>query len=151
MMRSCWYPFYSNLTDFLALQPARQVGIKNGRRTVWKKETRDRIKVLKMELGDSRPIRSKPCSSEPDHFYLVSWHTESICCAMIESASCVPGHVSDFIDYFGLSLLFSCTKGITQLEAINLHMLLENILVCAQEAFWTCADLAFQGPHYVFP
>ena len=59
MMRSCWYPFYSNLTDFLALQPARQVGIKNGRRTVWKKETRDRIKVLKMELRDSRPIRSR--------------------------------------------------------------------------------------------
>ena len=41
------------------LRPAQQVGIKSGRRTVWKKETRDRIKVLKMGLGDSRPLGSR--------------------------------------------------------------------------------------------
>ena len=31
----------------------------SGRHTVWKKETRDRIKVLKTGLGDSRPPGSK--------------------------------------------------------------------------------------------
>ena len=70
---------------------------------------------------------------------------------MIKSASCVPGHVSHFIDYFELSLLFSCTRGISQLEVIDPHMLWENILVCVQAAFWICADPVFQVPHYVFP
>ena len=54
---------------------------------------------------------------------------------MIKSASCVPGHVSHFIDYFELSLLFSGTRDITQLEVIDPHMLWENILVCVQVAF----------------
>ena len=38
------------------LWPAQQVGIESGRHTVWEKETRDRIKVLKMGPGDSRPL-----------------------------------------------------------------------------------------------
>ena len=38
------------------LRPAQQVGIESGRHTVWEKETRDRIKVLKMGPGDSRPL-----------------------------------------------------------------------------------------------
>ena len=41
------------------LRPAQQVGIGSGRRTVWEKETRDRIKVLKMGLGDSRLLGSR--------------------------------------------------------------------------------------------
>ena len=41
---------------------------------------------------------------------------------MIKSASCVPGHISHFIDYFELPLLFVCTRGITQLEVIDPHM-----------------------------
>ena len=40
------------------LQPAQQVGIESGQHTVWEKETRDRIKVLKMGLVDSRPLGS---------------------------------------------------------------------------------------------
>ena len=36
--------------------PAQQVGIKH---TVWEKETRDIIKVLKMGPGDSRPLGSR--------------------------------------------------------------------------------------------
>ena len=70
---------------------------------------------------------------------------------MMKSASCIPGLVSYFIDYFELSLLISCTRGITQLEVIDPHMLWENILVCAQAAFWICADPVFQGPHYAYP
>ena len=35
------------------LRPAQQVGIESGRHTVWEKETRDRIKVLKMGPGNS--------------------------------------------------------------------------------------------------
>ena len=41
------------------LWPAQQVGIESGRHTVWEKETRDRIKVLKMGPGDSRPLGVK--------------------------------------------------------------------------------------------
>ena len=41
------------------LWPAQQVGIESGRHTVWEKETRDRKKVLKMGLGDSRPLGSR--------------------------------------------------------------------------------------------
>ena len=43
----------------LLLQPAQQVGIEGGRHTVWEKETRDRIKVLKMVSGDSGPLGSR--------------------------------------------------------------------------------------------
>ena len=88
----------------VVLRPAQQVGIESGRYTVWEKETRDRIKALKMGLGDSL---------EPHHFYLVSWQAESICCATMTSAFCVPSHVAHFIDNFKLFLLFSCTRGIT--------------------------------------
>ena len=95
------------------LQPAQQVGIESGRCTVWEEETRDRIKVLKMGLGDSRPLGQEPCCLELHHFHLASWQAESICCVTLKSASCVPGHVSHFIDYFKLSLLFSCTRAIT--------------------------------------
>ena len=42
------------------LQPAQQVGIEGGQCTVWEKETRDRIKVLKMGPGDSIPWVKSP-------------------------------------------------------------------------------------------
>ena len=41
------------------LRPEQQVGIKSGQHTVWEKETRDRIKVLKMGTGNSRPLGSR--------------------------------------------------------------------------------------------
>ena len=41
------------------LWPAQQVGIESGRRTVWDKETRDMIKLLKMGPGDLRPLGSR--------------------------------------------------------------------------------------------
>ena len=87
------------------LQPASRVGIESGQCTVWEKETRDRSKVLQMGPGDSRPLGQEPCCLEPHHFYLVSWQAESICCAMMKSASCVPCHISHFID----SVQFSCS------------------------------------------
>ena len=48
-------------TDFYSevLCPAQQVGIESCRCTVWKKEIRDRIKVSKIELGDSRTLGSR--------------------------------------------------------------------------------------------
>ena len=100
-----------------------------------KKELETELKFLKWDWGTQDFLDQEPCSLEPHHFYLVSQHAESICCAMIKSASCVPGHVSHFIDYFELSLLFSCTRSITQLEVIDPHTLWENILVCEQVAF----------------
>ena len=97
-----------------------------------------------MGPGDSRPLGSEPCSLEPHHIYLVSWQQNLLCC--MKSASCVPGHVSHFIDYFKLSLLLSCTRAVIQLEVVDPHMPWENILVCAQAAFQTCTDLAFRDP-----
>ena len=88
------------------LWPAQQVGIESGQHTVWEKETRDRIEVLKMGPGTQDLLGQEPCSSEPHHSYLVSWQAESICCATMKSASCVPGHVSHVIDYFKLSVIF---------------------------------------------
>ena len=62
---SC-HPLFSNEATWLnsfcsgyMLQPAQQVGIKSVRHTVWEKETRDRIKGLKMGPGGSRPLRSR--------------------------------------------------------------------------------------------
>ena len=48
----------------------------------------------------------EPCSSEPHHFYLVSWQAESIYYTTMKSASCVPCHVYHFIDYFKPSSLY---------------------------------------------
>ena len=43
------------------------VGMESGQRTVWEKETRDRIKVLKMGPGSQDLLGQEPCSSEPHH------------------------------------------------------------------------------------
>ena len=88
-----------------------------------------------MGWGTQDLLDQEPHSLESYHVYLVSWQAECICCAMMKSASCVPGHISHFIDYFELSLLFSCKSGVTQLEVIDPHMPWENIFVCAQAAF----------------
>ena len=66
---------------------------------------------------------------------------------MMKSACCVPGLISHFIDYFKLSLLFSCTRAVASLEVIDPRKPWENTLVCAQAASWTCADPEF---HTVF-
>ena len=87
--------------------------MESGQCTVWRKETRDTMEVLKWDQRTQDLLGQEPCCSEPFHFYLVSWQAESICCATVKSASCVPGHVSHFIDYFKLSLLFSFTRAIT--------------------------------------
>ena len=106
-------PFATMCMDLGCCSQNSRVGIESGQCTVWEKETRDRSKVLQMGPGDSRPLGQEPCCLEPHHFYLVSWQAESICCVTMTSASCVPGHVSCFIDYFKPSLLFSCTRAIT--------------------------------------
>ena len=49
-----WAPRWAPL-----LWPAEQVEIESGRCTVWGKQTRDRIKVLKMGPGDSRLLGSR--------------------------------------------------------------------------------------------
>ena len=59
------------------LRPAQQVGIESGQHTVWEKETRDRIKVLKMGLGYSRPLGSRALFLGATWLYLLSWHAES--------------------------------------------------------------------------
>ena len=88
-----------------------------------------------MGPGTQDLLGQEPCSLEPHDFYLVSWQAESICCAMMKSASCVPRQVSHIIDYFELSLLFFCTRGITYLKVIDPHKPWESILVCAQAVF----------------
>ena len=122
------------------LQPVQQVGIGSGRRIVWEKETRDRIQVWMMGPGDSRTLGSRACSLELHDFYLVSWQAESICWATMKSASDVPGHVSHFIDYT-IFVIF-LYKGYRLAGVIDSYMPWENISVCAQTVFWTCADPA---------
>ena len=133
------------------LQPAQQVGMESGRCTVWEKETGDRMKVLKMGLGDSRPLGSRALLlGAESHLFSFLASRKYLLCYDRVSLLC-PRHVSRFTDYFKLSLLFSCTRATTWLEVIDPHMPWGNILVCAQAAFWTCADPAFQGPLYIFP
>ena len=113
-------------------QRSRQ-GAKVGRHTVWKKETRDRIKVLKMGRGTQDLRGQERCSSEPHHLYLVSQLAESICGATIRSASCVPRPESHVTDDLELSL-FSRAKGITLLEALNPHMPWgKHLCVCSEQ------------------
>ena len=79
------------------LRPAQQLGIKIGWCTVWEKR-------------NSRPLESRAPFLRATSLLLMSWQAESICCAtMKSSASCIPGHVSHFTDYFKPSLLFPCT------------------------------------------
>ena len=94
------------------LRPAEQVGIKMVDAQFGEKELETELK-FKDGTRDSRPLGSRALFLEPHHSYLVSWQEESICCATMKSVSCVPSHISCFIDYFKLSLLFFCTRAIT--------------------------------------
>lgn len=63
------------------LQLAQHVRVESGRRTVGEKETRDRMKVLKIGLGDSRPLGSRVLFlGVPSRLFRVL-ATERICCA----------------------------------------------------------------------
>ena len=88
------------------LQPAQKVGMESGRRTVWEKETGDRMKVLKVGLGDSRPLGSRA----------LFLGAASLLFSVLASRKYQPPvspSVSRFTDYFKLSLLFSCTRATT--------------------------------------
>ena len=122
---------------------------RSGWHAVWEKATRDRIKVLKMGLGNSRPRGSRALLLGATSLLFSVLASRKDLCVMMESATCVPGHVSHFTGYFKLSFLFSCARAITWLEAMDPHMPWENV-VCTQAECWTCTDQAFQGPHYVF-
>ena len=50
------------------LRPAQQVWIESGGCTLWEKDTRDRIKVLKMGPEAQDLLGQEPCSLEPHHF-----------------------------------------------------------------------------------
>jgi len=78
-----------------------------------KKKLETELKFKGWDWGTQDLLDQEPCSSEPHHFYLVSGQAERICCVTRKSVSCVPSHVSHFIDYFKLSLLFACTRAIT--------------------------------------
>ena len=71
------------------------------------KKLETELQFERWDQGTQDLLGPEPCSSGPRQFYLVSWQAGSICCVMMKSASCVPGHISYFIDYFKLSLLFS--------------------------------------------
>ena len=101
------------LSSESVLWPAQQVGIKSGRHTVWGKETRDKIKVLKMGLWDSKPLGSRTMflgatsllfSVLASRKYLLYYDEISLQCPW----SCLL-----FYWLLKLFLLFSCTKAIT--------------------------------------
>ena len=86
------------------------------------KRTKEKIIVLKMEPGDSRPLVSRALFFGATSLLFSVLASRKYLCATMKSASSVQSHVSHFIDSFKLSLLFSCARGITWLEAIDLHM-----------------------------
>ena len=55
-------------TECHLLRPAQQVWIESGGCTLWEKDTRDRIKVLKMGPETQDLLGQEPCSLEPHHF-----------------------------------------------------------------------------------
>ena len=63
------------------LQLAQQVGVESGRRTVGEKEIRDRMKVLKMGPGDSRPLGSRVVFLGAPSCLFRVLATKRICCA----------------------------------------------------------------------
>ena len=70
-------------TDFYSevLWPGKQVGIESGWCTVWEKETRERIKVSKMELGDLRLLGSRALFfGARSLFFSVSAHRKYLLC-----------------------------------------------------------------------
>ena len=77
------------------------------------KKLETELKFERWDQGTQDLLDQELCSLEPHHFYLVSWQAGIICCVTIKSASCVPGHISRFIDYFKLSVLFSCIRALT--------------------------------------
>ena len=80
--------------------------------TVWEKETRDRIKVLKMGPVDSRPLGSRAMFLRAiSLLFSIFLQAESICCATVKSASGVCSHVSHFIDYFLTIFVIFLYKG----------------------------------------
>ena len=101
----------------------------------------------KRKWRQNESLKDGTWGPKPHHFYLESWQAERICSVMMKSACCVPGLISHFIDYFKLSLLFSCTRAVASPEVIDPHKPWENTLECAQAASWTCTDPEF---HTVF-
>ena len=70
------------------------------------KTKRDRIKVLKMGPWDSRPLGSRALFLGATSLLFSVLASRKDRCASMKSASCVPGHLSHFIDYFKLSVVF---------------------------------------------
>ena len=84
-----------SLSSEWVLWPAQLVGIKSGWCTVWgKKKPRDRIKVLKMGLGDSRPLGSRTLFLGATSLLFSVLASRNICYATMKSASCFPDEVS---------------------------------------------------------
>ena len=150
-MRSRWYSFYSNLTDFLVLQPAQQVGIKSGQWTVWKKETRDRIKVLKMGLGDSRPLGSRALFlGATSLLFSVLAHREYLLCYDKISLLC-PWSCFPFCGLLWTIFVIFLYKGYYPAGGHKpAYAFGKHLGVCTSNILhvrWP----GFQGPHYVFP
>lgn len=94
------------------LQLAQHVRVESGRRAVGEKETRDRMKVKDRTRGLKTSWIKSPVPWSPITFISCLGNRKNLLCCM-KSASCVPGHVSHFINYFKLLLLFFCTRAVT--------------------------------------
>ena len=103
-----------SLSSEWVLWPAQLVGIKSGWCTVWgKKKPRDRIKVLKMGLGDSRPLGSRTLFlGATSLLFSVLASRKYLLCYDEVSLQCPWSHLP-FYWLLKVSLLFSCTRAIT--------------------------------------
>ena len=116
---------------------------------VWKKETRDRIKVLKMGLGDSRSQGSRALFLRATSLlFSVFKCREHLLCYDKISLLCPQSRLPGYWWPWTVVVIFSC-KGYHPAGGPKPAYALGKTSWCVQQAvFWTCADPAFQGPHF---
>ena len=156
-------------TSCQLLWPVQQVGIKSGWKlleTVWKKETRDRIKVLNMGLGDSRPLGSRALLTDSTSLLLNSWYAESIWILGSIRFPC-PRHVPELMFFFVLLCCLLAPRASHSRGQQSLHEHGRTIRACWSSVLnlhWPgvprsteCTSLAQQGmmiptnqPHGLF-
>ena len=95
-------------------------------------------------------LDEKPCSTEPHHFYLVSWQAGSICCAKMKSASCVP-IISPILLITLNCLCYFLVQGLSPSWKSQTHICFGKTSQCVHKQ---CSELALtwrSKVHTVFP
>ena len=138
-----WPPFAKNW--LIRKDPvAQHIGLKSGWHTVWGKETRDRIEDLKMGMENSRPSESRALFfRDTSLLFSVLACRKYLLCHNKINLLCPWSHLSFYWLFWAVFVMFLY-------KIIGPNMPWENILVCAEAAFWTFTDQHFKV-HTLFP